>query len=252
MGQEEQFEVDVDGENVFGVLHSPANENKHPLVLIVHGWSANRMGPARFFVDAARDLVEEGYAVARFDFRGSGDSSREFEEQTHTSMLEDLESVISELQDRENIDEDRVALIGHSQGGYISTLYAGSNNIEALILWMARTTDLENWFSKPWKRELKRKGYYTYQGYKQTKEYYKDGLEYDAGEALRNIENPIGMIYGEMDETVPPSESQRVEENAAGETELEIMDYLDHLFHGEENQEAVKDQTREWLEKWIS
>ncbi|MDY6778251.1 MAG: alpha/beta fold hydrolase, partial [Candidatus Nanohaloarchaea archaeon] len=220
--EEEQISVDVGGETVRGVLHLP-DETPAPLAIIVHGWSGEKTGPNRFFVTSARTFAEEGHAVARFDFRGSGDSDWKFKEQTHTSMLEDLDSVITALQNREEVG-DTVMLIGHSQGGYISLLHtAEDDRVDQLVVWMGRTSDIEDWFSQPWKDELDRKGYYVHQDHKQTEVYYEDGLQFDLMERLPEIDVPVGMIYGEMDEVVPPAEGERVEENVAGPVEFEIM-----------------------------
>ncbi|MDY6769717.1 MAG: alpha/beta fold hydrolase [Candidatus Nanohaloarchaea archaeon] len=250
MPGEEPVSVDVDGETVRGVLHLP-DEASAPLVVICHGWSGNHIGPNRFFTRAARQFAEEGYAACRFDFRGSGDADGSFEEQTFTTMLQDMDAVVTSLRARDDIG-DRLAIVGHSQGGYISLLHAGADEqVDAVVLWMARTADAEDWHSQPWKDELERSGSYTQSDYTVTKEYYEDATEYSIVERLSGIDAPIGMVYGGLDEVVPPAEGERVEEHAGGRVEMEVIDHLDHLFHGEENKDAVIQQTLDWLDRWV-
>jgi alpha/beta superfamily hydrolase len=66
-------------QQIVGILHLPKEKRKIPLVILVHGWSANKLGTWNaFFVKAARGFSKNGFAVLRFDFRGSGDSEGRF------------------------------------------------------------------------------------------------------------------------------------------------------------------------------
>ena len=65
---------ECDGEDLVGILHSPISPN--PIgVLIVVGGPQYRVGSHRHFVQLARKLARNGFAVFRFDCRGMGDSS---------------------------------------------------------------------------------------------------------------------------------------------------------------------------------
>lgn len=213
-----------------GTLHLPDRKDNAPLVILCHGWTGHK-NCYREFVDISRDLCKEGFAVYRFDFRGSGESTREFQEQTHTTMLEDLKTAVSEFEQHEDIS-DKIFLIGHSQGGFISKLYAAENNdrIEGLVSWMGRAYDYENWCAERYIKEFEKRGYVYAFGQKITDEYYEDSKKYSIEVAFEQLEIPVLLIYGTKDYTVPLSEGERAEENIE-DANLEVIDGLNHDFN---------------------
>lgn len=242
------------GQQIVGILHTPRNKLKAPLVILVHGWSGNSLGVWNtLFVKAARVFAQNGFAVLRFDFRGSGNSEGKFENQTISSMLLDLKNVVDQIAKHEAIDVDKIALVGHSQGGYISVLHASKDTrVKTLFLWMGRTADLKDFWSKTTFEDMKRKGYAIWDEYKVlNKTYVADSAKYNSASALRKIRIPIGMIYGELDTIVPPSEGLRVKKFAKGVKELKIFNDLDHGFMGERVQKKVIDTTLGFLKKWL-
>jgi|SRR3989344_3328937 len=243
-----------EGQQIIGFLHFPKKHKKAPLIILVHGWACNALGTdSAFFVKAARKFAEKGLAVLRFDFRGSGNSEGEFENQTISSMLVDLKNIIDQIKQNPDIDEKRIALIGHSQGGYLTILHASRDKtIKTIILWMGRTADLKSFWSQTTFDEIKLKGHAIWYDHKvANQKYVKDSFKYNSRKALRKISTPIGMIYGELDTIVPPSEGFRVKKFAKGRTEIKILSDLDHDFTGEKSKEKVTKITLEWLNKWM-
>ena len=242
------------GQQIIGTLHLPKTNRKTPLIILVHGWGGNSLGAWNtVFVKAARTFTKSGFAVLRFDFRGSGNSQGEFENQTISSMLLDLKNIIDQIAKHEAINSNKIALIGHSQGGYISILHTPKDKrVKAVVLWMGRTADLKDFWSKTTFEDIKRKGYAVWDEYKVlNKTYVADSAKYNSESALRKIRIPIGMIYGELDTIVPPSEGLRVKKLAKGTKELKIFKDLDHGFVGERVQKKVIDTTLGFLKKWL-
>ena len=79
---------------VRGMLHRPQGEVMRT-VLFLHGWSGDRQGPHRMFVDFARRLAEDGVASLRIDFRGRGESDGD--SATIASMTDDAEAACNWL-----------------------------------------------------------------------------------------------------------------------------------------------------------
>lgn len=75
------------------VLDIPKADIK-ALVVFCHGLTGDRCGPQKILTLWANTLAENDYLVARFDFRGAGDSSGKFEKTTFAQMQEDLEAVV--------------------------------------------------------------------------------------------------------------------------------------------------------------
>lgn len=66
--------VECAGDQLTGILHEPSGAARTG-ILIVTGGPQYRVGSHRQFVQMARILEREGFAVLRFDCRGMGDSS---------------------------------------------------------------------------------------------------------------------------------------------------------------------------------
>jgi hypothetical protein len=77
------------------------------------------------FGQIARDLVAAGFAVVRYDKRGIGQSGGRAESATIADYAEDARQVLLWLQRQKGIDKERIALVGHSEGGLVAMLTAG-------------------------------------------------------------------------------------------------------------------------------
>jgi hypothetical protein len=90
MGEPRRLEeiVDVPGGWCLSVLDRPPRPRA--LVLCAHGLTGDRSGPAELLADWSWHLAENGVATARFDFRGSGESSGDFADTTFAGMLSDM------------------------------------------------------------------------------------------------------------------------------------------------------------------
>lgn len=237
------YRITKDQDNIAGTLHLPDNSDNTPLIILCHGFTGHK-NCYREFVDISRDLCNEGFAVYRFDFRGSGESTKDFQEQTHTTMLEDLEAVVSEFEENDETG-DEIFLIGHSQGGFISKLFASENNdrIQGLISWMGRAYDIEDWWADRYCKEVKKRGFIYANGVKITEEYYQDSKKYSIEESFDNIEVPVQLIYGTHDYTVPLDEGERANEKIEN-SNLEVIEGLNHDLN---QTEQLLDKTLEFL-----
>ena len=244
---ERGYWIKQDEDNLAGTLHLPENKERPPLVILCHGFTGHKNCYGEF-VEISRDLCEEGFAVYRFDFRGSGESTREFQEQTHTTMLEDLETVVSEFEDSNEISNE-IFLIGHSQGGFIAKLFAAKDNdkIEGLISWMGRAYNIDDWWADRYCNEIEKRGFIYANGEKILLEYYEDSKNYSIEKAFDKIEIPVQLIYGTHDYTVPLDEGERAEQNIEN-AELEVIEGLNHDFN---QTEELYNKTLEFLEKQV-
>jgi len=74
-------------ETLFGTLHRVADDPR--LVLMLHGWGGQRVGPQGLLVRISRALAEAGVNSFRFDFRGRGDSTGPPSATTLDDMISD-------------------------------------------------------------------------------------------------------------------------------------------------------------------
>lgn len=110
-----------------------------PVVVLCHGFTGNREGDGHF-APLADDLAQRGIATVRLDFAGCGDSTEPYTEYTLANMAADVNAAITWMQQEYGADGP-VALVGHSMGGRLASLYPqisarqGYAPVSALVLW---------------------------------------------------------------------------------------------------------------------
>lgn len=96
-----------------------------PLVVMPHGGPLG-VFDTPYFDLVTQYLVENGFAVLRVNFRGSGGISRKFEDagkrQWGELMLEDIYQATVSVATRSDIDRERICVFGMSYGGYAATM----------------------------------------------------------------------------------------------------------------------------------
>ncbi|MCB1233362.1 MAG: alpha/beta fold hydrolase, partial [Verrucomicrobiae bacterium] len=117
-----------------GTLSLPDGPGPYPAVVLVSG-----SGPQdrdeylgggitiRPFELLANALTPAGIAVLRYDDRGVGASTGEFSTGDLHDFADDAEAAIAYLTTREDIDQDHIGLIGHSEGGAIAAILGARN-----------------------------------------------------------------------------------------------------------------------------
>lgn len=106
-----------------------------PLAVLCHGFTGNRGGDTHF-AGLADDLADHGIASVRLDFPGCGESTEPYTAYTLSNMADDVEAAITYMQKEYDTDGPK-ALVGHSMGGRLASLYPQmkGGGISALVLW---------------------------------------------------------------------------------------------------------------------
>jgi len=136
---EELLRFTNEGLTLYGMLHRTEGAGPQPAVMLLHGFTGQRVESHRIFVKTARRLVENGIAALRFDFRGSGESEGEFADITILGWVSDALAGLDWLARRPGIDPDRLGVLGLSIGGCAAAIVAGRRpeRVKALTLWSA-------------------------------------------------------------------------------------------------------------------
>jgi uncharacterized protein len=108
--------VPSQGVLINAVVYSPAGAGPHPTVVICHGLPGNEKN-----LDLAQALRRAGWNAVTFNYRGSWGSAGVFRF-AHT--FQDADAVLEYLRAPANteklgIDTHRIALVGHSMGGWV-------------------------------------------------------------------------------------------------------------------------------------
>ena len=93
----------------------------------------------RPFRQIGEALASRGIAVLRVDDRGVGQSKGgdTLKVSTSANFADDVRAQVDFLRERKDIDQNRIALLGHSEGGMIAPMVAGSDPRIAAIVLMA-------------------------------------------------------------------------------------------------------------------
>ena len=133
MPEESRF-IFVEGDPLFTVLHTPAASGSHGVVCC-HPLGEEKLWSHRVLVSFARELAERGFAVLRFDFRGEGESGRDFVQSDVESRVADVHGAINAL--REAVPGlTSISLVGLRFGGSVAALAASRrDDVGRIVVW---------------------------------------------------------------------------------------------------------------------
>lgn len=135
------FRNNKDGIALTGTLSMPNKTGQFPAVILITGSGPqNRdeeiLGHKPFLV-LADHLTRKGFAVLRYDDRGVGTSTGDFTMATTSDFSTDAAAAIAYLKGRNEINKNKIGLIGHSEGGTVSIITAADNPDVAFVVLMA-------------------------------------------------------------------------------------------------------------------
>jgi uncharacterized protein len=105
------------GAYVNAVIYVAQGAGPHPTVILLHGFPGGEMN-----LDLAQSIRRAGWNVIVFHYRGSWGSPGAF---SFANSIEDTQAVLAWARDPQNakkyrFDAQRIALIGHSMGGFMA------------------------------------------------------------------------------------------------------------------------------------
>jgi pimeloyl-ACP methyl ester carboxylesterase len=118
-----------DGSAIAATIAWPANVKpgqRVPGILLLGGSGLHdrneQVGPNKPFEELSQTLVDDGYAVLRYDKRGAGASHSAVPLLTVTrqSFLDDAQAALKALSDDPHVDASHLYLVGHSEGGELA------------------------------------------------------------------------------------------------------------------------------------
>nr|WP_314901420.1 alpha/beta fold hydrolase [uncultured Deefgea sp.] len=124
--------VQFDGQQLVGSAHLPAAAQH--AVLMLHGFTGNRIEFTYFFVQLSRVLAARGIAVFRFDFLGCGESDGEFADISVASQVAQTQHLLAHL--AAHYPQYSRHVLGFSMGGLVAlqTALADMEAIQTMTL----------------------------------------------------------------------------------------------------------------------
>ena len=231
-----RFSATVGSSEVVGVLHLP-DQTPSPCVIACHGMGASKDSDKYLLL--ARVFPEAGLALARFDFRGSGESGGLYRDATVASRIADLEAVLDTLAKEPELD-GRFGLLGSSLGGFVALWVAAAHRPALpVVTWNAPVSLIGLAESDP-------------------------ADPYGPGPALvaeikqrARAEAPAGVshvlvIQGDQDDIVPPAHGRFLYERGGEPRTLLIIRGADHRLTDPLHRLEAVEQSRGWFARHLA
>ena len=248
---DENVSIPANGFNLAGTLSKPATvpapvkgkPARLPAIVLVGGSGQTDRNENVFgipiFLQLANALADGGFIVLRYDKRGVAQSGGRPESATLTDYADDLRAAVRYLGERKDVDDDRIAVIGHSEGASVALIAAKDDKkIRALVsiaglgspgadlileqqrylLSRSKMSDVE----KQAKIELQKKiqaAAISGQGWDgipvdmrraADTPWFRSFLQFDPAQAMKDVRQPILIVTGELDKQVPPTHADRL------------------------------------------
>ena len=118
-------------------LQLPAYDGRYPCMLLVAGSGQHSRNDDMVLNALADKLAVEGVASLLMDKRGCGESEGDYFKSTTNDFASDVLSAYDFLGDLPEIDKNQIGLIGHSEGGALSSQVASLRNNVSLVVLLA-------------------------------------------------------------------------------------------------------------------
>jgi len=248
-----------DGLEIEGLLSYPANYNKrkkYPLALIIHG------GPAGVFTQSftgnpgiytIQYFTDNGYAVLRPNPRGSTGYGKDFRYANFKDWgfgdYEDIMSGVDKVIDMGVADPKRLAVMGWSYGGYMTSfVVTRTDRFKAAsmgaglpnLISMTTTTDIPDYLVAHMGGEF----WDDYETYEKHSAMYR----------IKNVVTPTQILHGENDLRVPFTQGQEFYvalKRRGVQTEMAVYPRTPHGPREPKLLMDVSPRILNWLDKYI-
>jgi dienelactone hydrolase len=206
-------------------------------------------GGIRLFRELADTLSRRGIAVLRLDDRGLGESGGDASGATTADFADDIRAAVAYLRTRADIDPNRIALAGHSEGGIIAPMIAATDpRIHAIVI-LAGTSergieismgqnkyivDHNPSLTQAQRDSILAAARVTLDPEKQKMPWLKFFMGYDPAIALKKVRIPTLYIQGETDQQVPAAQAEMgaalIRSNGNKDVTVRLFPATNHVF----------------------
>lgn len=242
-----------------GILTTPRIKTQKCVVLC-HGITVDKDEDG-IFTKLAKELVDVGFSVFRFDFRGHGESEGNSVDLTISGEEQDLEAAVKLLEEK---GYKEFGVLGASFSGGAVSYYSFKHQglVKALVLWNAEidykslNTPITPWDKKYWGQaayERVEKHGFTEIGSRKFKiggPLLKEIKVLKPWEELLKLRIPVLFVHGDKDTYIDVADSIKYAKMM--NAELEIIKGAEHGFHDLEEHAKFADKvTIEFFKKYL-
>lgn len=230
---EQDWNVQQDGVNIYGRLYLPQNLHvKKKAVILSHGLAGNHQDMASY----AKNLASQGYVAYAFDYPGGAKNGRSTGiDQLKMSIFteeQNLETVLTALRNRPDVDRNQVSLMGESQGGAVSAMLASKypKEVKSLIL-LYPAFSITDYTQLAFKSIKKVPKTFNLFGFVVGRAYFERLFKYDLLKSATKYDGPVLIIHGSDDLIVPETYSEKANKKFK-HSKLYVLRHAGHDFKG--------------------
>jgi pimeloyl-ACP methyl ester carboxylesterase len=211
-------------------------------------------------------LADAGFFVVRYDARGTGQSGGRAESASLTSYRDDVVGIVQWLRRREDVDAERIAVVGYRDSGAVALAVARrEDRVKAVVLLATpgrggrevvldeQRAALDALTLSAAEREARialqtrlLDATISGRGWEDLPEalrqqadtpWFRSWLTYDPAELIEDLRQPLLILHGGQDAEVPPADADRLETLSQtarrvppAHTRKVILPELNHLF----------------------
>jgi pimeloyl-ACP methyl ester carboxylesterase len=255
---DERATIPADGFGLVATLTRPsAGKGRRPSVVLLSGVS-DRDGtvdgvPTLTYLAGA--LADAGFISVRYDRRGTGQSGGRAESATLENYAEDIRSAFEWLEDRDDVDRDRIGIVGVGDGAWMALQAASDERDFAAVVSIGAPSTTgaefvlqqqERLFDQAGLSEDERQtrralqlqiheAVLTGDGWDELSDdireqtdtpWFQSYLDFDPADAIEDIRSSLLFVAGDGDELVPPAHAERLGAIARQENEVDTIDVV--------------------------
>lgn len=268
-----ECDVTIKSENeISATLSLPSgSKEKYPAIIMIHGSGpVDRDENAKklkinTFKEMTALALEEGFATIRYDKRGVGESKGDYYRAGFFDFIEDAVAVVNFVKSHRSIDENRIFLLGHSEGCLVAPVIYDRVPVQGMILLSPSAEPLgetTEWQREQMKRDMQTMGGFQgwllrlikadqkldkmnekltrkikgtdapvirYNGQKINAKWNREHEHFDVREYLTKVECPVLAITGLKDVQVKSEQAEIVCALVQGKCESHILPDVTHL-----------------------
>lgn len=284
----EKITFESDGLRIAGLVDLPPDYKRgerRPAFIVLHGFGGNKDGQGQSVV--AKQFAEWGYVTLRIDFRGCGESEGERGRIICLDQVADTRNALSFLAGREEVDPERIALVGSSFGAAVAVFTGGADRRVAAVVSCGGWGDGERKFrgQHPTPEAWERFTHMLEEGKRHRERTGKSLMvprydivpipeklrnrmshgsimefpaetaqsmnDFRADDQIGNISpRPVLLLHSANDSVTPTYESIEMFKRARQPAELHLLSDVDHFTFSEENP-RLTNIVRDWLQRYF-
>jgi 2,6-dihydroxypseudooxynicotine hydrolase len=233
----ERVAIPYEGKTLYGILRKPHGTARPAVVVMCVGLDSTKEE-----LDVYENIyLERGMATLAFDGPGQGEA--EYDMPIRGDYEAPVRAVIDCIETRDDLDPDRVGLMGVSLGGYYSARAAAfDKRIQACVSLSGPYSWVEIFDGR---NELSREAFRVRSHSKTMEEAHEKAKTLTLEGAAMRITCPIYIVAGALDRLTPPSNAERIAAEVSGPKVLDIIKGGNHVVNN--RRYMYQTQSADWM-----